>query len=136
MSEWRAIKAIQDEIAANGGITATLRNAGMDVGLKGTLSRINRGQHVSEEKLLIIARGLELVAPPYRAYRPCIKPTSLRTVASGKEIAELLAEMERMGVNMDYVLMLLKRADEQGSQFQLVEMIETHEKLMREMEGI
>ena len=70
----------------------------------GTVSRIIGGQTVGDDKVIAIARSLELTAPPYRAYRPCIKPTSLRTVATGNEIADLLEAMNNAGVNMDYVL--------------------------------
>ena len=102
------------------------------------LRRIYTGGNVGDDIIKRVALAMGFIKPrsPLDAYRPVIQPEALRTVATGNEIADLLEAMERMGVNMGYVMMLLKRADEQGSQFQLVEMVKTHEQLMREMEGI
>lgn len=70
------------------------------------LRRIYTGGNVGDSiiKRVALAMGFIKPRPPLDAYRPIIKPTSLRTVASGKEIAQLLAWMNENGYTMAQVI--------------------------------
>ena len=70
------------------------------------LRRIYTGGNVGDDiiKRVALAMGIIKPRPALDAYRPVIQPASLGEIASGKEIEQLLAEMERVQVDMAYVL--------------------------------
>lgn len=79
-------------------------DAGLPEGAIATISRIMRSEHVNATTMRQIARKLGVIPPRKTYYRPCIAPASLQEIATGREIEQLLAEMERLMVDMDYVI--------------------------------